>query len=184
MEPWALASAVGTGAADFRQYFRLLVELYVVRHVDYFNMFFADLFLEIAEKRPQVLASEDKVPVGLLFESDTLNEVKKQIADQKAVAISHESLTKTLQFFRQDLAIRAELDGNDIRRAKELIAIRNLIVHHDGLMTDRFILETKWPRGRRGQRIEVSEDLLEPHHVSTEEIASRLSGAAAAKFNL
>jgi len=184
LESWELGSAIGTESSDFRSYFRLLVELYVVRHVEYFNMFFAELFLEVAAKRPQVLASDDKVEVSLLFESDSLREVKEQIAHRKSIEISHATFPKTLQVFRDSLKVNPEFDGGDVQRVRELIAIRNLIVHHDALITDRFLIETKWPQGRVGQRIEVSDDMLERHHQSSEEIATKLSDVLVAKFNL
>jgi hypothetical protein len=184
LESWELGSAIGTESSDFRNYFRLLVELYVVRHVDYFNMFFAELFLEVAEKRPQVLASDDKVEVSLLFESDSLSEVKEQIAHRKSIEISHTTFPRTLQFFRDSLKVNPEFDGGEVQRVKELIAIRNLIVHHDALITDRFLIETKWPKGRVGQRIVVSDDLLERHHQSSEEIATKLSDVIVSKFKL
>ena len=184
LEAWELGSGLGIGSPDFRGYFRILEELYVVRQVDYFNMFLAELFLEIADRRPQILASEDKVEVSLLIESESLRDVKALIANRKAIEISHGGLSKIIQYFRDGLKLRVELEGGDIRRVKELIAIRNLLVHHDGLITERFLIETKWPKGRIGQRIEVFDDLLEQHHRSSDVVAAKLSEAAASKFGL
>jgi len=184
LEPWELGSGLGVGPSDFRGYFGLLEDLYVVRQVDYFNLFLAELFLEIADRRPQVLASEGKVEVSLLIESESLRDVKALIANRKAIEISHGGLSTILQYFRDGLKVRVELEGGDLRRVKELIAIRNLLVHHDGLITERFLIETKWPKGRIGRRIEIVDDLLEEHHRSSDLVAAKLSGAAVAKFDL
>jgi hypothetical protein len=156
--------------------------MWTIRYVDYFNIFLAELFLEIAEKRPRVLASEDKIEVSLLFESASLNDVKEQIATRRAIALSFGGFNETLRFFKDRLSVRPELNGDDLRRVKELIAIRNLIVHHDGLITDRFLIDTKWPAGRRGRRIVISEDSLERQYESMERVAAELAHAALAKI--
>jgi len=87
-----------------------------------------------------------------------------------------------LKFFKDRLNVKVELDGGDLGRVRELIAIRNLIAHHDGIITDRFLIDTKWSGGRPGHRIVISEDLLEAQYESTERVASQLAAAALDKF--
>jgi len=184
LEDVELGWGVRTGRADLRARFQLLFDLWTMRYVDYFNMFLAELFLEVAEKRPQVLASEERIEVSLLFESTSLDEVKGLIAARRAISLSFGGFRETLKFFRERLNVRPELDSNDLRRVHELIAIRNLIVHHDGVITDRFLLDTKWPVTRRGKRIVISEDLLDRQYESTERVASELASAAMKKFSI
>jgi len=177
--------AVEHKRSDLNARFQLLFDVWTMRYVDYFNMFLAELFLEIAQKRPEVLASfEKEVEVSLILDSTSLQEVKQQIAIRKAIGLSYGGFNDVRKFFSEHLGVKPELDGNDVRLVKELIAVRNLLIHHDGFITDKFLLETQWSGMRRGQRIQISEALLERHDEATQRVAEALSATAVEKFAL
>jgi hypothetical protein len=128
------ASAV----AAFRRYRSLLLETVLTRAVDNYLGYVSELLALAFLTKPEMLRSDETVPVRLVLEHDTMGDLIEDLAERRVERLAYQSLRDLSQYLRERVGF--DLFGSDehFEGAARLVELRNLVVHNRGVVNRTF----------------------------------------------
>ncbi len=153
-------SAEGAMARTLRGQRHVFLHMVLSRVVDSYLAYLAELTVLLAVNNPRALGPGEGVPLELLMEHDSVDEVVDALVRDRVFQLSATGLDAVERWVgdRFGFALFVEDDVRD--RVARLVEIRNLIARHRGLATRRFAGSDREGRARPGQPIELTVDQL------------------------
>jgi hypothetical protein len=90
-------------------------------------------------QQPNSLRSSEKVDINFIFQYSSLDELLVALLERKVRALSFQSLSDLNADLSRRLGMPLFADDNQRDRAVYLTALRNLIVHNQGVVDERFM---------------------------------------------
>ncbi|MBL8691214.1 MAG: hypothetical protein JNL04_19060 [Rhodospirillaceae bacterium] len=150
----------GAMARTLRGQRHVFLHMVLSRLVDSYLAYIAELTVMLAVNNPRALGPEEGVPLALLVEHDSVDEVIDALVRDRVFQLASSGLDAVERWIgdRFGFALFAEDTARD--RVARLIEIRNLIARHRGLATRRFAGTDREGRLKPGQPIELTVDQL------------------------
>jgi hypothetical protein len=139
-----------------RPYSGLFMEMAYCRAVDNFLAYVSSLLAEVFSTRPETLHSAGSIPVSLVLEHATRDDLVRALAEQHVDRLGYLGLRK----LRDDLKGKLGFDlfPEAFDNAVEIVEIRNLIVHNRGVVNRTFLKRVPWSNAQLGDALTFGVD--------------------------
>ena len=139
IDPTMLArQSPGPRTRHLRKYGQELVESFLTRLVDSFQVYLSDILREVLVKRPEILRSrEPTVSLDYLLQFAEMEDLLQDVVDSKVSGLSYKGFDELEEWYSRK-GIPFEV-GPDRPQVVELIATRNAIVHNRGRVDARYV---------------------------------------------
>lgn len=161
-------------------------ELAVVRYVDNYLTYLADVLREVLRVKPDVLkSSQNTITVEEALGHDTVDGLRAFIADRAVTALSYAGLSEVDDYFKRRLGIPLFDDEAVAEYVSEAVILRNLLTHRRGVVDERS-LRSGLPRDRYqlGGRIDLPGDESKRVIAATVAAVLDMDARIAQKFQL
>lgn len=128
----------GTSAKDkFLSHVWFFIEIILVRHVENYLNYLAELLFEIFLQKPETLISFEKIEIKEIMRHDSIDSLIRSIAEDKIEALSYKSFSDLNKYFMKhfNLTLVQEDKLADVTKA---IEIRNISVHNRCIINERY----------------------------------------------
>jgi len=122
--------------------YRLILETAITRAVDNFNHYITQMLYRTFTERPETLRTE-QIPVRDALECATREELISYVAEKKVTGLGHKGLSDIVDYLNRNLSLEFDESEKCYLQACAIVELRNIIVHHGGRVTNRFIERTK-----------------------------------------
>jgi hypothetical protein len=140
LDPASLARKdPGQRTAYLRGNRQLLLEMFVSRAVDNFQIYLIDLIRTVLRSRPQMLStSKQSLSLEEVLRHDSIDSLIHQIVERKVNSLSYDGFAE-LERWCQDRGIPIAIDDQARIVVIEFIATRNIIAHNRGIVDDTYV---------------------------------------------
>ena len=150
-----------------------LLEMFLNRAVDNFQVYLVDAIRVVLHKQPRVLADRKlELSLGYILKFDSIDALAKEIVEGKLQSLSYQGFGELVL----PEAARPQL--------VEYLALRNIVVHNRGRIDERYMKAVPNFRGTIGIKRTIDvDDLLQAFQV-LDNVVSMTDTAIADKFSL
>lgn len=156
-KPKKIENKLETTKFFYRNHMPMMREFLLVRLVDNYQKYLADILFEIFLHKPELLRSDAEVKISAVLENESMEAFIRSYAEKKVEGLTRKSFVDIYEYFQKKLGIRL-IDEKDL--IKLAIAIRNISVHNRCVINKRFIDQTGENPSNKGKVKEVANDLL------------------------
>ncbi len=153
-------SAEGAMARTLRGQRHVFLHMVLSRVVDSYLAYLAELTVLLAVNNPRALGPGEGVPLELLVEHDSVDEIVDTLVRDRVFQLSAAGLEALERWVADRFGFALFVEDSVRDRVARLVEIRNLIARHRGLATRRFAGTDREGRARVGQPIELTVDQL------------------------
>ncbi len=164
-------------------------ELWVTRIVDALNHYLVKSLYRAYEKRPSALkakkesVSNEKV-IEVLESGGDIHDLVRQIAIQRVERLGYESLIGLTKYLQDQHGLDLDTNSAAFAGVKELIEVRNIIVHNNGVVNRTFLLRTGRADLAVDSRFPLSSTHLSKSLDDVIQLAEQVDREFVAKFDL
>lgn len=174
----------GMGIIALRQSRQDLLEMFLTRIVDNFQMYLTEIIRMVLHKRPEILSGrKQEISLGYILGFDSIESLTQDIIEAKVNSLSYDGFGD-IEEWCNGRGIPLLVPNGERDKVVELIATRNLIVHNRAIVDDRFrkaIPQSAFVVGQeRALEIDAFFDALS----LLNRIVTVSDGAIASKFDL
>ncbi|MBM3546241.1 MAG: hypothetical protein FJX54_04770 [Alphaproteobacteria bacterium] len=155
-----MPSAEGAMARTLRGQRHVFLHMVLSRVVDSYIAYVAELTVMLAVNNPRALGPGEGVPLELLVEHDSIDEVVDAIVRDRVFALAASGLDALEAWVGDRFGFALFVEDEVRDRVARLIDVHNLIARHRGLATRRFAGADREGRQKPGQPIELAVDQL------------------------
>ncbi|MSP48838.1 MAG: hypothetical protein EXQ95_05875 [Alphaproteobacteria bacterium] len=153
-------STEGAMARTLRGQRHVFLHMVLARVVDSYLAYLAELTVLLAVNNPRALGPGEGVPLELLVEHDSVDEVVDALVRDCVFQLASSGLEPLERWVADRFGFALFVEDTVRDRIARLIEIRNLIARHRGLATRRFAGSDREGRVRPGQPVELAVDRL------------------------
>jgi hypothetical protein len=157
---------------------------YIKRDIELFEYYLTQMLFRVFVEKPNTLKSSEKIEIGEVLESKNLNEVVQKIAVKKVNDLSYSGLEGIIDFLNNKLGLGYDKNSISFRKAKELIEVRNIITHNQGLVNSQFVRRAGRKDIKIGDRFPLSTDYAIEAANRLEEVVINLDKLFLSHFKL
>lgn len=177
-----LIEVVGERQGHVEGYPDLAFQMAFVNLVALFDAFLKDVFFVVLTSNPATLKSSRSVSYDRVLEYESMAELIDYLAARDLHEVGYKSIPEQIEYYEKRFAITCLPPGTDVGALVEVRAIRNLIVHNNGVVNHRFLEEVPASSHALGERILVDESrFLESKRV-LEDVVGEIVKNLIAKF--
>ncbi|MFG0319290.1 MAG: hypothetical protein ACF8XB_18610 [Planctomycetota bacterium JB042] len=126
---------------ELRRQRQLLMEIVLVRQVEAYLNYLADLLFEIFTQRPETLLSSDEVKVSDVLQHRTIADVVHELAKRKVNSLSYRSLDELGEFFEKRFRLQIA-PSESLITIRDGVETRNISVHNRCVVNEIYIRRT------------------------------------------
>jgi len=168
----------------WREHDQLLAELVITRTADSFVSYLVDLLGLIYAERPEALRSSEQERLDFILQHADMPSLIHAIIEKRLERLSYLSLQDLTKSVHEQLGFDLFTNENHFERARELIEIRNVVVHNHGIVNR--VSARKYPpfQNSLGRAIPMSHQQAGDHAQFLLDQICTIDKRAAAKFKL
>jgi hypothetical protein len=173
----------GQSQRDLDQFRRLIAEVLLSRAVDSYLTYVSELLSLVFKERPETLRSKEQVQIDFILGFDSMEDLREAIAERRVERLAYRGMAELAGWMKETLGFELISDRDRFNVIERLVEQRNLIVHHRGIIDNRYVLKMGSADGATGEILDIKE--------SAEHAATTLAGAvgdadrrAASKWDL
>jgi hypothetical protein len=144
------------GTADNDAVGQVLFDMCLCRATDLSLTYISSVLRLVYLKQPNALRSSEKVDVNFIFQFTSMDQLLLALLERKVRALSFQSLNDLDADFSKRLGMPLFANDSHRARAVQLVALRNLIVHNQGIVDEHFMRQYPDAPGL-GTRIQVGD---------------------------
>ena len=167
-----------------RQSRQELLEMFLSRAVDNFQVYLVDIIRLALHKQPRILSErKQEITLSHILKFDSIEALTRDIVEAKLSVLSYEGFGE-LEDWCQSKAIPLVVPDGKRMKIVELIALRNIIIHSRGAIDDRYktaVRSSSFEVGKK--RVLDVDDLLGAVEL-LDTVAKATDGAIAVKFGI
>lgn len=152
--------AEGAMARTLRSQRHVFLHMVLARAVDSYLAYLAELSVLLAVNNPRALGPGEGVPLDLLIEHDSVDEVVDALVRDRVFQLAASGLDMLERWIADRFGFALFVEDAVRDRIVRLVEIRNLIGRHRGLVTRRLAVADREGRARPGQPVELTVDQL------------------------
>ena len=111
------------------------------RSMDNFVSYLKDILIEVMNKKPELLKSNELESVEFILSFNNMEDLKKTLIDRKIEKLLYKGIDELLKYFKDRLGLDLVHDTGDKMVLNQMIKQRNLIVHNRGIISNTFAKE-------------------------------------------
>jgi hypothetical protein len=174
----------GPRTRQLRKYRQELLQAFLARFVDNFEVYLVDILREVLQQKPEILSSRHQtVTLEHLLQFQTIDDLIQDIIENKVNSLSYKGFSDLHQWYEEKgipLVVKREHEQAII----EMIATRNIIVHNRGRVDERYLRTVPTSTCKIGELRELEVDDLFNGLSILNNIVSATDQEIAQKFNL
>lgn len=184
-DPASLAKqAPGTRTQALRAFSQELLEMFLVRAIDNFQVYLVDAIRAVLHKQPRVLADRKlELSLGQILKFESIDALAKDIVEGKLQSLSYQGFGE-LDEWCTSRSIPLVVPDGSRSQLVEYIALRNIVVHNRGRIDERYADAVPSRRGEIGKKRSISVDDLFQAMDILNRVAVYTDSALAGKFSL
>lgn len=156
----------------------LLQELVLSRGVDGYLTYVSELLSLVFRNRPETLRSKETVPLDFVLGFETINELQEAIAERKVERLAYRGMAELAEWVRDAMGFELVTDRKRLNDVKRLVERRNLIVHHRGVIDERYVRNCGEADGKVGEKLKLREGAADAVLLLAEAVSDADSRAA------
>lgn len=166
MSPSELATTEpGPRTKALRQSRQELLEMFLSRLVDNFQVYIVDLIRAVLHENPEILKSrQQEVSVGYILEFDSVDDLVQDLIEKKVNSLTYEGF-QDLKDWCDSRGIPLLVPDGQMESITNLIALRNLIVHN------RCVVDAKYLRTVGDSELEIGDSV----EIDVDDVFERLN---------
>ncbi len=177
-------SSPGSATRSLRQSSQELLEVFLSRAVDNFEVYLVDVIRLALHKQPRILSDrKQELTLGHILKFDSIEALSRDIIEGKLNALSYEGFGK-LEAWCQGRSIPLVVPDGQRTNIVELIALRNIIVHSRGVVDERYRSAVPASAFKVGDKRELDIDDLFRAIGLLDSVVTFTDNAVAGKFGL
>lgn len=174
----------GPHTRQLRRYRQELLQAFISRFVDNFEVYLVDILREVLRQKPDILRSRQQtVTLEYLLEFERIDDLIQDIIESKVNSLSYKGFLELEQWYKEK-GIPLVVKQEDIHVVVELIATRNVIVHNRGRVDEKYLRTVPTSAYKVGELREIDVDDLFSTLSILNSIVSETDQEIAQKFNL
>lgn len=184
-DPTSLAKqAPGTRTQALRASSQELLEMFLVRAIDNFQVYLVDAIRGVLHKQPRVLADRKlELSLGQILKFDSIDALAKDIVEGKLQSLSYQGFGE-LEEWCESRSIPLVVPDGYRSQLVEYIALRNIVVHNRGCIDERYADAVPSRRAEIGKKRGISVDDLFQGMDILNRVAVYTDSALSGKFSL
>lgn len=128
----------GTSTKDrFLSHIWFFIETILVRHVENYLNYLAELLFEIFSQKPEMLISSGKIEIKEIMRHDSIDSLIRSIAEDKVEAMSYKSFSDLNEHFEKHFNLTL-VPEDKLAEVIKAIEIRNISVHNRCIINERY----------------------------------------------
>lgn len=163
---------------------QVLLEMFLGRLVDNFQVFLVDLVRMVLHAKPAMLSTRQQtLTLEELLKYDRIEELVHDIIERRVNALTYEGFGE-LRSWCAERGLQIEVPAAHSDAVIELIATRNVIAHNRGVVDERYLRTVQNPRFGLGEVRKLEVDDLLSALALLHRIVAETDQCAAEKFRL
>jgi hypothetical protein len=140
----------------------LLLEMALIYRVALFDALTTDVLTAVFASQPEQLASEErKLTYKDIIDLHKANRLYEHMAQMKLDGFSNDGIRKQVASIRKWFGIDLASNEDELDQLAGFIAIRNLLVHSNGIVDRKFLKQVQAASFEEGDRVVVTDGELE-----------------------
>ncbi len=174
----------GFATKTLRQSSQELLEMFMSRAVDNFEVYLVALIRLVLNKEPRILSDrKQELSLGQILKFESIGALAREIIEGKLNALSYEGFGE-LESWCTQRSIPLVVPHGQRDRVVELIALRNIIVHNRGCVDERYRAAVPSTSTNVGEKRELDIDDLIGGIALLDAVVATTDAAVAGKFRL
>jgi hypothetical protein len=174
----------GIATKALRQSRQELLEMFLSRAVDNFDVYLVDIIRLALNKEPRILSDrKQEFTLGHILKFDSIEALSRNIIEGKLNSLSYEGFAE-LEAWCNQRSIPLVVPEGERDRIVELIALRNIIVHSRGRVDERYLAAVPGSTYKLGEKRELDTDDLIDAMSLLDSVVGITDVAVAGKFRL
>lgn len=174
----------GAATTALRQSSQELIEMFVSRAVDNFEVYLVAVVRLVLNKEPRILSDrKQELTLGQILKFESIEALSREIIEGKLNALSYEGFGE-LEAWCTQRSIPLVVPHGQRERVVELIALRNIIVHNRGCVDERYRAAVPSASTKVGDKRELDVDDLFGAIALLDAVVATTDAAVAGKFRL
>jgi hypothetical protein len=174
-------STVGVPTLD--RHVAIMEQMFFCRYIDSFLIYISDLLRNVLRKQPNILAGTEKIKTERLLKVSTIQELLDEVIEEQVASLSYAGFHDLCDWLRKR-GIELCPEQHDEADLVEAIAIRNLIVHNEGRVDNRFVKLVPSRKAPIGEELQLTIDDITAAVKTIAKTVSYSDQAASKKFGL
>lgn len=171
------------GGSSIDRYYRILVQLLLTRSVDAYLTYLVGILTRIFIARPETLRSESQVPVSLVLQHESMESLIRTLAEDEVNRLAYRSIRDLVKEVERRTGLVLFEDTEKALRVVELVEVRNLVVHNNGIVNKIFAKRLPQYVDQIGRPVKIADHAFDAVSILTE-AAEMLDREAREKFSL
>ncbi len=164
---------------------RIFTEMMLVRVADNFLAYLTDLLRLVMTAKPEtILAEKGKLDIRQVLESTSLEELKKEIIEDRIQSLSYKSVSDLADYLKSQLGFDVFSASESRGVVVKTVETRNIIVHNRCRINQRFIDRAGGKKEEIGDLLVISPSNILQINSYFDKLAEQIDGAATIKFGI
>jgi hypothetical protein len=138
-----------------RAYRGFINEIWLCRGVDSFLSYLSELFALIFFTKPETLKSGETIRLESVLEHRTIAEVLAALAGKRVHELSYQGMGNLANYSSARIGFEIFPDAEDLAKAVRIIEMRNLVLHHRGIVTEGYLKRVPNLQVQVGDRVDL-----------------------------
>lgn len=174
----------GPSTQALRRHSQELLEMFVSRIVDNFEVYLVKIIRLVLHSEPRILSDRKKeLTLGDILKFDSIDALSRDIIEGKVAALSQRGFGE-IESWCAHKSIPLVVPFNQRQRVVELIALRNIIVHNRGYVDERYRTAVSTSPHKLGEKKQLNVDDLFAAVELLDSVANATDAAVSTKYRL
>jgi hypothetical protein len=161
-----------------------LIEMFLSRVVDNFQIYLVEIIRLALQKEPRILSErKQEITLGHILKFDSIEALTRDIIEKKLNDLAYDGFA-SLEKWCRDKAIPLMVPDDERGKIVELIALRNIITHARGVVDERYKAAAPSSTFKVGEKRELQTDDLFAAIQTLDSAAGATDAAVANKFGI
>jgi len=183
--PGDLASSnPGQRTLSLRKSSQELLEMFLARVIDNFQVYLVDIIRDVLRLKPEILsARKQEFTLGQILKYKTIEDLVQSMIEGKIGALSYEGFGY-IQEWCDNKGIPLIVPENKLYLIIELISVRNIIIHNRGRVDSRYLIACSKSTMTIGEKFPLKIDYLFESSKLLNDIVNLTDKAITDKFHV
>ncbi len=166
------------------QYQRIVLEVLLCRAVESFQHYLSQILARVFVERPETLRTSEQVTVREVLECVDMADFVAQRTEKKVNELAYRGLAQLFEHLNKELGLSFDTSSDLFRTVRELIEVRNIVVHNGGRVNAVFLERTQRNDLEKGALFPLTFEYVLDGFDSIPELAKAVDDAFTGHFGL
>jgi hypothetical protein len=155
----------------------MMMNMAFVYLIAIFEAFGVDICSTVLIAKPEMLRAEKKtLSYEKILALGSIERLIRHMATRELYEVSYKSVEDQWEIYQKRFGIQAEESGVSLSLLADMTAQRNLLVHNNGVVNERYFEAVTTPTLQMGEHVEIDDSKLNSYAHALEELAKYTVG--------